>query len=76
MQPNCATTAEGMQTRKKNTQDSNADDLPPLAMVVRKSGMAHLVESQSSDFMADEKWVGSKCNFSTGSRVQEAVHVS
>ena len=57
MQPICATTAEGMQTRKKNTQDSNADDSSPLAMVVRKSGMAHLVESQSSDFMADEKWV-------------------
>jgi hypothetical protein len=39
MQPNCAMTAEGMQTRKKNMQESNAEDSPPLAMVVRKSGM-------------------------------------
>tara|TARA_Y100000385_G_scaffold278692_1_gene327347 strand:- start:432 stop:704 length:273 start_codon:yes stop_codon:yes gene_type:complete len=64
-----------MQTRKKIIEDSNAEDSPRLAMVVRKSGMAHLVKSQSSDFLVDEKWGGSKRNFSSGSSVQEAIHV-
>ena len=39
-------TAEGMQTRKKNMQESNAEDSPPLASVVIKSGMFDLVESK------------------------------
>ena len=57
MQPNCATIAEGMQTRKKIIQISNAEDSPRLAVVLRKSGMANLDKSQSSDFLIDEKWV-------------------
>ena len=45
MQPNCAKPDDGKQIRKRNTQDSNASESTLLAMVVRKSGMARLVES-------------------------------